>query len=197
MGFKKFRKTTRPRGISLVELLMGAGLASFLIIVFISLYLGHFKIFSNQNMSMDVASQIKLGLDEIANEIRESQTVVTTCANCGSDQTSATILILRLWPLDTSSEPFEPTTSDYDYIIYKLDPIDNTEFMKRVLPDPTSSRKADNRIIATNIAGLQFTYNNADPVQATEVTVSITGTKTAFGRTYTQTHEKQVLLRNK
>lgn len=192
-------KTAFRPGFTIVEILTGVsiiGLVSFLVA---SIYFAHFRLFSNQNTAIDVASENKLALDEITNQIRESEAIVDICPNCSTDVTGADKLILRLWPLNSSGEPQDPGTSAYDYIIYKLDPSDLTKLIKITLPDTTipSSRSSGSKLIATKLSSLQFGYDNIDPTLASEVTVTITTTGTSTSKTHTYTQSGKAVLRNK
>lgn len=188
----------RP-GFTIVELIAGTaiiGLVSFLVA---AIYFAHFRLFSNQNTAIDVASENRLAVDEITNQIRESETVVSTCSACSGDMTGSTILVLRLWPLSAIGEPTDPGSSAYDYIVYKRDPLDNTKLIKKTFPDTTipSSRSPGSKIIAAKISNLQFTYDNADPTLASEITTTITNSAASSSKTHTYTQSAKAVLRNK
>ena len=185
-------------GVTLVELIAGLGIIGVIIVMLASLYFAHTRLFSNQNTSIEVASQNRLAVDEITNQIRESEAVVSSCTACSPDSTSQTTLILQLWPLDTNGDPTEPTTGS-DYIIYKKGDNDNTKLIKKIVADTSSSRQSSEKIIATNISSLTFTYepDNNDPPTATAVTVSITTTGKSGAKTLTTTQSVKAVLRNK
>jgi len=166
-------------------------------VLVIAVYFAYFRLFSNQSTSLDLANQNKIALDEITNQIRESQSVVTGCTNCDGDTTGIQILILRLWPLDATGEPIDPGASNYDYIVYKRDSADYTKFIKKVIPDPSSSRQANTKIIIDNVSDLQFAYDNADVTLAAEITTTITTSATNLAKTHTNTITGKALLRNK
>jgi len=182
-------------GFTIIELITGLAIIGLVSILVASVYIAHFRLFSNQNTAIDVASQNKLALDEIVNQIRQSQSVVTTCADCAGDTTSATVLVLQLWPQDASDEPLD--NGNYDYIVYKRDATDNTKLVRKIVADASSSRTSGTKIIATTISDLQFTYDNANPTQAGEVTTSVTTTATSQGKTQTTTQKAKAVLRNK
>ena len=186
------------KGLTMPEILIGIGLIGIIALFVASVYFAHFRLFSNQVTIIDVATQNKIALDEMTNEIRESQQVAASC--CGGDTTGANVLVLQLWPLNASGEPQDPS-GNYDYIIYKRDPLDNTKLLKKIVPGSGSTRAASSKIIATNLGtnapDLSFTYDNVDPTQAAEVTASITTTRSNLGKTKTVPQSSKAILRNK
>ncbi len=184
-------------GLTLVEILVGIAVFGLITVLIAAIYLSHYKIYSNQNSQIDAASQSKVGIDEIVNQIRQSASVANSCTPCGSDTTSSSVLILQLWPLDSNGDPKDPSSGNYDYIVYKKNPIDITQMIRKILPNASSTRKGGNQIISSNISSLTFTYNNADPTQATKVTIVLTTSQAALGKTQTSTQTKVVDLRNK
>ena len=185
------------KGISLVELLISFAIIGLIGFLVGSVYVAHYRLFSNQNTAIDVSTQNKLALSEISNQIRQSESIVATCTPCGSDTTSASILILRLWPLDASSEPIDPGTSNYDYIEYKRDATDNTKLVRTTYPYASSSRQSGTHIVAISVSDLSFAYDNGTPSQAAQVTTSVTTTATAGTKTQTVTESAKSDLRNK
>lgn len=213
MGFKKTKHQKKGAGFTLLELLIASSITCFLLIVIAGVYMAHFRIFSNQNTSINVATQNKLGLDEVVNEIRESAGVVISCATppCSPAETnSSTVLILQIWPLDSTGNPIDPQGgSNYDYIIYKRDPANTANLIKKIVlcASPcTSTRKSGTPIIASNVSNLQFTYyNGADQICPTScpytdsnrITVTIDTTATNFKKTFTTTQSATGEIRNK
>lgn len=212
-GFNKIRSSTaRPAkhwrsgvnrplpGLTLVELVAGFGIIGLIGVFVAAIYIAHFKLFSNQNTAIEVSTQNKLALDEMTNEIRESQGIVTSCCS-PTETTSASELVMRIWPVSSSGDPIDPGSNNtYDYIIYKRD-TDPTKLIKKVVPDATSSRQASTKIIGTslgtNSSDFQLTYDNGDVTAAHIVTISLTTTATSFGKTQTITQTGKALLRNK
>lgn len=191
MGFKL------QKGISLIEVVVGFAILGLVSILVASLYFAHFRLFSNQSTAIEVASQNKIALGEITNQIREGESVVDTCSNCSGDTTSDTVFVLRLWPLDATGEVFDPGTSAYDYVVYKRDSTDNTKLIKKTIPHTTSSRTLDSKIIASQVSNLQFTYDNADKTLANVVTVTLTTSAIANKKTQTSNNTTKANLRNK
>lgn len=190
MGFKK--------GFSLIEIVIGFSLISIVSVLVASLYFTNFKLLSHQSTSIDIYSQNKIAVDEITNQARQSQGVAASCCS-PQETTSATVLVLQLWPLDVNGEPFDPGTTNYDYIIYKVDPSDSTRIQKKVVPYATSTRPASTKVLSTSLGanGLQFSYNDVTPSLVSIVTISISTAGTSAGKTQNVTQTGSATLRNK
>lgn len=187
-------------GLSLIEILILLGLVGLVSILLAPVYMTHFRLFSNQNASIEVANQNRLALDDMVNQIREAQTIVSTCSNCSGDTTGAGTLVLQVWPVNANGEPFEPTESGYDYIVYKVDSTKN-QLVKRTISDSASFRPESTKIIAADVVNLQFCYDGncspADPTLASQVTITVTNQARALNKTQTIEQEAKAVLRNK
>lgn len=192
MGFKI------KGGFTLLEFLVAFAILGIISVIVGSIYLTHFRIFSNQNTAIDVSTQNKIALEEITTQIRQSQSIVSTCTLCADDTTSATVLVLRLWPIDSAGEPLDPGTgTNYDYIVFKRDAMDNKKLLKITYPYSSSTRPPGTHIVAVSLSALQFAYDNGDPTLASEVSVTVTTTANSLNRAQTTTDMSKVILRNK
>ena len=189
-------------GLTLVELAVIVGLLGLVAVLTAPIYMTHFSLFSRQNAAIEIASQNRLALDDMVNQIRGTQSIVTTCANakCSDDTTGTSTLVLQLWPVNANGEPEEPQGSGYDYIVYKVDSTKN-QLIKKTVPDSASFRPASTKIIAADVASLQFCYDGncspADPTLASQVTITITNQTSALNKTQTVVQEAAAVLRNK
>lgn len=192
------RKQLQP-GLSLLEFLIAGAILGIISALVAGIYFAHFRIFSNQNNAIDVSTQNKLALEEISNQIRQSESIVSTCPSCGGDTTGASVLILRLWPLDGTGEPIDPQDINYDYLVYKRDPINTTKLTRTTYAYASSSRKSGTHVVATNINSLDFTYDNPTPASAGQVTISVstTATGTSTNKVQTTIETSKANLRNK
>src|SRR4030042_5309575 len=116
--------TVNKNGFTLVELITSMAILGIASIMIASIYFAHARLFSNQNTSIDLSTESRLALDEMTNQIRESQSVVSSCPLCGGDTTSPTALVLQLWSLDVNDEPID---SAFNYIVYKRGTADNAK----------------------------------------------------------------------
>src|SRR3989344_8767986 len=173
-------------GVSLVELLIAMSIVGFIGVLIAALYFSQFKLFSSQNTRIEVASQNKLALEEMTNQIRESHGVAASCCT-PTETTSADVLVLQIWPLNASGDPTEPNpspTPQYDYIVYKKV---NDTLKKKIVPAAGSTRPSSDKIIASKINALAFTFDNADVTQAAQVTINLTTQNTVNNVTQTDT----------
>lgn len=184
------------RSFTLIELLISMALLAVVTMVIGYVFIANFKLFRDESSAIAITEINKIALDEITNQIRESQGIAVSCTPCGSDTTNANTLILQIWPLNASGEPFDGSGS-FDYIVYKRDTVDNTQMRKIIYPDASSTRTATNDVLATDISILTFTYNNATPSLASEVTIRIKNSKTLAGKVQEVDRETKAVLRNK
>lgn len=185
-------------GVTLVEILIAFLLIGIISLLVFSVYSSQIKVFFTVLTGIGVSSQNKIAINELTNQTREGVAIVSTCpaAACPDDNTSGLVAVYQVFGLDASGNP---TSAFYDYIVYRQDPADYTHLIRKVFKDPQSTRVADTKIIATDLAsnGLNFGYNNADPTQATQVTFTVITSKKEGAKTINQTQTGKAKLRNK
>ena len=190
----------RRPGLSLVELQVAIAISAGIALLVGGVYFAYTKLFNEEKVRVHVASQNRIAIDEITNQIRESPGISTNCTICGTQTTSSsTVLILKLWPIDANGEVFEPTSGQFDYIVYRLDnPTNGTKLLKEIFPNGIdTSRIASSKILSTDVKTIQFTYDNADLSLASEVTLDLTNEAKSFTRTHSISHTSNAVLRNK
>ena len=190
------KKSAHRSGVSLVELLIAMSIVGILGVLIAALYFSHFKLFSSQNTRIEVASENKIALEEMTNQIRESQGVAASCCS-PTETTGANVLVLQIWLLNASGDPTEPNPSpapQYDYIVYKK--VSDT-LKKTIVPAAGSTRPSSDKIIASKINALAFTFDNADVTQAAQVTINLTTQNTVNNITQTDTKTSTAVIRNK
>src|SRR3990167_7272668 len=76
-------------GLTLVELITSFAILGVLSLMIGSVYLAHFRLFSSQSTSIDTSAQNKTAIEEISNQIRESNGVALNCPSpCSSSSGS-------------------------------------------------------------------------------------------------------------
>src|SRR3989304_5854706 len=94
-------------GFTLVELIIGFGIVGIISVLIASPYFSFFRLFLNQFTAVDVAGQNRLALDEIVNQIRQSETVFSSGPI--SDGFSSCLAIFAVWlgSFHESGKPYQ------------------------------------------------------------------------------------------
>lgn len=183
------------RGISLAEYLVAFSIISIISVMVAAVYFAHFRLFSNQNTAIDVSTQARIGVDEITNQLRQAEAIISTCASCGGDTTGQNILIMQLWPIDASGEPIDPQGTNYDYIEFKKD--EDGKLLKITYPNASSTRPSGTHTVANFVTTVEFTYDDPTPANSSVVTAVLTTSAVAGNKTHTATETGKATLRNK
>lgn len=192
MDYKKFKL-----GVTTIELVIGVFLVGVITLILGNVFISHLNLFSNESALIEASSSNKLLQEELTNQIRQAESVALTCTDCDGDITGTNILILRLWPIDAQGEPQEPTgISDYDFVVYKRDGAENKKLVKKTIPSQTSSRSSGEKVLVGDITGLNFTYDNTNPILTRTVTALIQNTSKVNDKTKTSNQEIKAVLRN-
>ena len=208
--------TTSP-GLTLVELLIGMTILAFVSLMVGSVYLAHFRLFSNQSTNIEVSNKSRIALDEMVNQIKEGSAVSTSSiAGCTAQKTTATdSIVVKLWPLDpTNSEPYDPgdnPDSYFDLVLYCQD--SNNYLHKVTVPTNQglgSKRTSLDKILSTNVSQITLTYccdgsggtiamPGGDTAQISQVQIRLVVSSANFDKrqTYSTDQTATAVLRNK
>ena len=195
----------KRKGVSLVELLIGVGVLGSISVLFAVIIVTTSRIFSDQKTNVYLASQNRLALNEISNQVREAAGIAINCTVCEANNTSnSMILILQLWPINANGDPFDPGISGYDYIVYRLHP-NNKNLLKKVYPTDGngSTRTVKVDILASDVINMTFCYDGIcapdpqNPGIASEVTINLTNEASSIHKTHSFTQSSKAVLRNK
>ncbi|MBI2327969.1 hypothetical protein HYU92_06655 [Candidatus Curtissbacteria bacterium] len=185
-------------GVTIIEIIIGLLLIGLVAVLISIVFSANLRLFLTQITGIGIAEQNKIVINDFTNQTRQAESIVSTCPGgaCPDDTTGDSVIVYRIWSLDASGNP---TSSTYDYVVLRQDPLNTTNFIRKIYPDPASSRTGGTHIIATNLAanGLDFDYNDPDPTQASYVTITVTTTSTQSGKTQTITNSAKAKLRNK
>src|SRR3989344_5320495 len=162
------------KGLSLLELQIVIAIFGGISLITGAVYFAYTRLINEEKITIEVANQNRNAIDEMTNQIREAQSVAMDCTICGTvSDSSSTVLILALWPIDTN-------------------------LIKQIIPNgTTSSRINTSKILSSDVKTILFEYGNASPALASEVTVSLTNEKISFVKTHTYSQQSKASLRNK
>lgn len=184
--------TSKKDGFSLTELILAAALFALISLLAGGVYIGQTRLFKTQNTEVELNQDARLILDEITNQVRQSQAVSQTCPGC-SETSGPNVLILKIPSIDQSGALIANT---FDYILYKKDASDPKKLIKKTIPDSLSSRPAAEKILSTVVAEINFTYDNADFTLVKSVSIDVRTQKIVGGATKFVNLSSRAILRN-
>ena len=201
MKLRKFnQEKSKPKGFSLVELLVIVAIGSFLVLAMLSLYVAGQKYFMTGSARTDVLRDNRQVLNYVSRDVQEA---IQVMPNWDVYTTSTDCLILQVSSIDSSGIIID-IDSQFDYIVYRL----NSEYPNRLeriidAKDGVSSREDSTRVITTRANSFQLQSEGVDLSevsdfnQVSSVEVDLITSRNLLGRTYQETLRTGVNLRNK
>ena len=173
-------------GFTLVEIMVSVFLASFIFGVVLFLYLGSQRSFDSGRIYSDIYADARLALDWMSRDIKGASEIVSAA------DSSLVLKISSIYADDIIPGKYDQLT----YSIYQPTASDIPLLKRTMDADANSSRyiPGDNpktTTIANNISSLIFTS------AGTYVTIELTASRTRLNRTYQETLNSVVKLRNK
>lgn len=196
MKNKKFT----PKGLTLIELLIVVSLVALILLTLFTLYTMGQKYFVTESARADVIRDSRQVLLWISRDIKEACQVIPSWDTYTS---SNDCLILQVPSVDATGLIID-IESQFDYIIYRLNPSLPNQ-LERIIDanDAISSRVDDSRILVTRVnsfllssEGVEFS-SIADFATVSSVDISLTTSQDRYGRTFHDTLNTVVKLRNK
>ncbi len=190
----------KSKGFSLIELLVIVAIASFIILTILSLYTIGQRYFLSGTARTDVLRNTRQVLNWISRDIKEG---IQVLPSWDVYTTSNTCLILQVPSLDSNGLIID-IDNEFDYIIYRLNP-EYPSRLERIIDakDGISSRADTSRVIATDVNSFQISSGGVDLSavsdfsQVSSVYIAMITTQNLLGRTYQETLNTGLKLRNK
>jgi prepilin-type N-terminal cleavage/methylation domain-containing protein len=193
-----FKAPGRPKGFTLIEMLIGLAIISLLIVALLSFYSKGQQQFMNQNIQSDVLEKSRYPLAVIAQDVKSAVQVV---AAWGSYTTSSNTLVLEVPAVDSSGLIID-VNSQFDYVIYRV----FERKLERIYDakEGVSARVDGSRNLADDITGLSIIYYDPSDntlssnfATAASVRVSLSTARKGFRRTFQESMNSKFKLRNK
>ena len=193
-----FKAPGRPKGFTLIEMLIGLAIISLLIVALLSFYSKGQQQFMNQNIQSDVLEKSRYPLAVIAQDVKSAVQVV---AAWGSYTTSSNTLVLEVPAVDSSGLIID-VNSQFDYVIYRI----FERKLERIYDakEGVSARVDGSRNLADDITGLSIIYYDPSDntlssnfATAASVRVSLSTARKGFRRTFQESMNSKFKLRNK
>ncbi len=188
----------RPKGLTLIEMLVGLAIVSLLIVAILSLYSKGQQQFLNQNIQSDVLEKSRFPLAWIARDVKSA---VQVAATWGSYTTSSNTLVLAVPSVDASGLIID-INSEFDHVIYRV----LERKLQRIYDakEGVSARVDGSRNLADDVTGLSIAYYDASEAPlssnfatAASVRVSLSTARKGFRRTFQESMNSKFKLRNK
>lgn len=134
------------------------------------------SLFINQSSKVSQGLSLNDSVSEISELIKLSSSIVPSYPVSSPQYfTNDHTLVLAIPSIDTSGQVIVDT---YDYTVIAKDTNKPNILRLNLFPDPTSSRKSQNKVLATNLSEITFIYldNNNNPIsiaQAVKVNFTI------------------------
>ncbi len=193
-------KKTKPKGLTLVELLITVSVISLVLSALLSLYSAGQRYFLEENVKLDGLRDIRYVWNWITRDIKEA---VEVLPSWDVYTVSDSCLILRIPSVDANGYVID-IENDYDHVVYRLNPQIPSR-LERILDakDGVSSRSDTSRFLSTQVSSFLLSSEGvnlssvADFSQVASIDVSMITQQTLLGRSYQETLQTGVMLRNR
>jgi prepilin-type N-terminal cleavage/methylation domain-containing protein len=190
----------RPKGLTLVELLVAMALVSLLMTALLALYSAGQRYFLSESVRLEELRDVRHVQNWMIRDIKEAAQVLPSWdVYTASDS----CLILLVPSVDTSGDIID-IENDFDYVVYRLNPQIPSR-LERIMDakDGVSARSDSSRWMSTKVSSFLLSSEGAnlsavaDFSQVASVDISLTTRQILMGRTYQETLQTGVMLRNK
>jgi prepilin-type N-terminal cleavage/methylation domain-containing protein len=194
------KKRSSPKGFTLIELLIVVGIVAFIMIALLTFYATGQKYFITESARADVLRSSRQALSWLSRDIKEG---IEVLAFYDTYTTSDNCLILKIASVDANGLVID-IANDFDYIIYRVNPAFSNR-LERIVDanDGVSSRTDVTRVIVDNAGAFVLSSEGtglgsiADFSLVFSVRIMLTTSQTWIGKTYSETFNTRVKLRNK
>ncbi len=192
----------KPRGMTLIELLIVVAISAIIMIALLSLYVAGQRYFFNEDAKADAIEDSRMPMTWISRDVREALQVV---ASHGSFTTDANTIVLEVPSVDPATGSL--MTGSQDYIIYRRNP-SYPERLERIIEAAAGTgRQNAKRVMADAVNAFGLIYYQQDGItEASTITdtfivdVTLSSTKKGLQRKnhpFVEALTTRVRLRNK
>jgi len=182
-------------GFTLANMLITLSILVILSVLLVSVYFSYNNVLKIYLAKTDLQTANIIALNRITSMIKSASNITETkTVNSNSYTTSANTLILELLSID-SDQDIIPNTCDY--IVYYLDPADNTKLKSSTEAASGSSRVTGDNVVVTNVKNIIFNYNNDQIYNTNRVNITLTLEKVVNNQVLKLVSQSSADLRNK
>lgn len=187
------------KGFTLTEVLVAMAIAGIAGAILIALLVQNNGLFYTQSAKINQGVALNDSVTSISNDIRSSSAVVAGYPVSSPTTLSGTSSIVLQYPsLDSNGDVIDQT---FDYLTITQDASNPQILREQVFPDAQSTRKSGNKVLATNLSDVNFSYfdnsgNTITPSAATKVGFSIILLNNIAGHPQQSSGSAVITLRN-
>jgi prepilin-type N-terminal cleavage/methylation domain-containing protein len=180
------------RGFSVIEVLIVIVVASVVSLALSEIFLTYYDSYAYQNANINAASSAALFLNELNDLSLQADAIVGSRAFSGTTYTSgSTTVVFELPSINSSGDVIAST---YDYTVLYAS---STNIFRIMDADASSARADGTKKLSDALGNLTFTYNNATPSLASQVSANVTTLAISKKHTANTRLVQTVYLRNK
>ncbi len=181
------------QGFTIIEIVIVTFLFAILLMGMLGIFDWHQKVFLLEQAEVRATGSVRTAFNEMTRYIAQGNQILASRTISGQTyNTGASALVLEIPSLNSSGNVI---ATSFDHVIYYAS---GTELHQIIEPGTGSVRPAGNRQLSSSLQSLSFTYNNADPTQASSVVVDITAQAQARGTSVVTAHAVDtIFLRNR
>lgn len=151
-------KRKKESGFTLTEVLIVLAASAIIGTILVTILVQGSSIFSSQNATVNQNLSLNNASNQITQSIKFASTILTSYTNNQITYTTNNqTIILKIPSINNQGNVID---NKFDTLIIMPDSNKPKILRKMIFPDPTSSRKSDNAVIASNLSQIQFNYLN-------------------------------------
>lgn len=191
----------KEQGLTLTEVLVVVILSAITGTILVSFLVQNNRLFFQQTARVSQGLSVNRANQQISEAIKSASAVATACSPpaCNAQYLSkSSQLVVMIPSIAASGEVIENTA---DFLVITADSSQPAILRKLVFPNPLSSRKSENQVLATKLSQLEFIYldstgNQVSPNAASRINFTINLLEKAGFGDETSSVSGQVNLRN-
>lgn len=187
------------RGFSLVEMVLALAITCVAGVLLVSILIQNNNIFYQQSTKVSQGLNLNDALSELNKSVRSASFIVEKYPISSPTYFSGPETLILAYPsLDSNKKVISST---YDYVVFSKDAQISSILRKQVFPDLASSRKAENKVLLTNLSYLAFSYKDnldetVNPPLAKKVEFAVKVAEKAGMSTEESSRSGEINLRN-
>ena len=196
MTNSKFKiQNSKFKGFTLIEAIVYIAIASIVLVIITQIFISQSQVYDRETSQIDIDLYAKQTLNRIVSNSISALGVANTQVISGVTYTSSSsTLILKLQSIDANQNLI---SNKYDFIVFYLDPADQTKLYMKMDADLSSNRQDASALLATFVESLNFRYNMAIPMDATKVDIALNLSRTVRGKKHTAQSSTAIFFKNK